>query len=136
MTQRQPRFLPDDVNGHRLFEIASERRRARNVAGLGDIVMVGSVREARDRGILHARDMFIHLHARGVRFKDGPRLDVDTGIWRTASGQRSTTSLREADGLIATDGETQALKGRRLHLMGYGDWTASASATVSTAWPP
>jgi cation diffusion facilitator CzcD-associated flavoprotein CzcO len=140
-TLRRPRFLPDDVDGRVLFELASARQRARSagedvagVSSLGDIVMVDSVRVARDRGVLRARDMFTRLDERGVRFRDGSLLEVDTIIWctgfRPALGHLSALGLRGDDGLIATDGETQALKEPRLHLIGYGDWTGAASATL------
>jgi cation diffusion facilitator CzcD-associated flavoprotein CzcO len=140
-TLRPPRFLPDDVDGRALFDLATARQRARSaggdaagVAGLGDIVMVESVREARDRGVLRARGMFTRLDERGVRFRDGSLLEVDTIIWctgfRPALGHLSALGLRGEDGLIATDGETQALKEQRLHLIGYGDWTGAASATL------
>ena len=49
-TPREPRFLPDDVDGRALFAAATERVRAQaegrehaGVGGLGDIVMVASV---------------------------------------------------------------------------------------------
>jgi putative flavoprotein involved in K+ transport len=56
VTLRPPRFLPDDVDGRALFRVATSRRAAldegrtdpRGVAGLGDVVMVESVRAARD----------------------------------------------------------------------------------------
>ncbi len=75
VTPRSPRFLPDDVDGRVLFAAATERVRAlqqgrehAGVGGLGDIVMVASVRAARERGVLHARPMFERLdrHRRGV----------------------------------------------------------------------
>ncbi|NIK59815.1 ArsO family NAD(P)H-dependent flavin-containing monooxygenase [Kribbella shirazensis] len=140
-TLRPPRFLPDAVDGRVLFELASARQRARSsgegaagVSGLGDIVMVESVRRARDRGVLRARDMFTQLDARGVRFRDGSLLEVDTIIWctgfRPSLGHLAALGLRGEDGLIATDGATQALKEPRLRLIGYGDWTGAASATL------
>ena len=57
VTPRPPRFLPDDVDGRVLFDVATQRtprpREGRadtgGVAGLGDIVMVPPVKDARDR---------------------------------------------------------------------------------------
>jgi cation diffusion facilitator CzcD-associated flavoprotein CzcO len=140
VTLRPPRFLPDDVDGHDLFSIATARRRRLDsgaaddagVMGLGDIVMVPSVREARDRGVLHAEPMFDRLVPKGVAWRDRV-LDVDAVIWCT--GFRPTLShlsplgLRNAEGHIATHG-TQAVDEPRLHLLGYGDWTGPASATL------
>ncbi|TDO44205.1 cation diffusion facilitator CzcD-associated flavoprotein CzcO [Kribbella sp. VKM Ac-2527] len=140
-TLRPPRFLPDDVDGRALFEIATKRHRARQfgerdaggVSGLGDIVMVESVREARDRDVLHARDSFARLVDHGVRWRDGTASSYDTIIWctgfRPALGHLTELGLRGPDGLIPTDG-TRAIKESRLHLIGYGDWTGPASATL------
>ncbi|MGW1345653.1 ArsO family NAD(P)H-dependent flavin-containing monooxygenase [Kribbella sp. NPDC002412] len=141
VTLRPPRFLPDDVDGRALFEIATRRHRARQlgepdsggVAGLGDIVMVDSVREARERGVLHARRPFARLVDHGVRWHDGTESSFDTIVWctgfRPALGHLTALGLRGPDGQIPTDG-TQALKEQRLHLIGYGDWTGPASATL------
>jgi cation diffusion facilitator CzcD-associated flavoprotein CzcO len=141
VTLRPPRFLPDDVDGRALFEIATRRHRARQlgepdaggVAGLGDIVMVDSVRDARDRDVLHARRPFTRLVDDGVRWTDGTESTFDTIIWctgfRPALSHLSRLGLRGPDGLIPTHG-TQAIKEPRLHLIGYGDWTGPASATL------
>ena len=141
VTLRPPRFLPDDVDGRALFEIATKRHQARRrgeadtggVGGLGDIVMVESVREARDRDVLHARRPFARLVDHGVRWPDGTESSFDTIIWctgfRPALGHLAGLGLRGPDGRIPTDG-TQAIKEPRLHLIGYGDWTGPASATL------
>ncbi|HEX8971752.1 ArsO family NAD(P)H-dependent flavin-containing monooxygenase [Oryzihumus sp.] len=141
VTPRQPRFLPDDVDGRVLFEVATARRRALDagradtggVASLGDIVMVPSVREARARGVLVAHPMFERLTAEGVAWSDGRRSRADTVLWctgfRPALGHLAPLGLRGPDGHIATDG-TRAIGEPRLHLLGYGDWTGPASATL------
>lgn len=141
VTLRPPRFLPDDVDGRALFEIATQRHRARlagesdggRVAGLGDIVMVESVRRARDRGVLHAREPFARLVGHGVRWHDGSESSFDAMIWctgfRPVLGHLAGLGLRGPDGLIPTDG-TEAIKEPRLNLIGYGDWTGPASATL------
>ncbi|MFB6722907.1 ArsO family NAD(P)H-dependent flavin-containing monooxygenase [Kribbella sp. NPDC056345] len=141
VTLRPPRFLPDEVDGRALFEIATARHRARQaggpdtggVGGLGDIVMVESVREARDRDVLQAREPFARLVDHGVRWRDGSESSFDAIIWctgfRPALGHLRTLGLRGHDGLVPTDG-TQAVKESRLHLIGYGDWTGPASATL------
>lgn len=140
-TLRPPRFLPDDVDGRALFAVATARRKALDagqqdtagVAGLGDVVMVLPVREARDRGALHARPMFERLTPTGVAWADGTQQDADAIVWCT--GYRpdlaplSTLGLRGPDGRIPTV-DTQALGEPRLHLLGYGDWTGPASATL------
>jgi hypothetical protein len=57
VTLNDPKFLPDDVDGRVLFERATVRLKAHRqgrvspepTGGLGEIVMVPSVKEARDR---------------------------------------------------------------------------------------
>lgn len=141
VTQRPPRFLPDDVDGRVLFDVATARRRALDagrsdsggVASLGDIVAVPPVRAARDAGLLSAQQMFTGLTATGVRWPDGTREAVDTVIWctgfRPALAHLAPLGLRGRRGRIATDG-TRAVAEPRLHLIGYGDWTGPASATL------
>jgi putative flavoprotein involved in K+ transport len=141
ITQRPPCFLADDIDGRALFDAATARRRALDqgstdtggVASLGDIVAVPPVREARDRGLLTARPMFTRLHSGGVEWADGTRAEADAIIWCT--GFRPTLShlaplqLRGPRGHIVTNG-TRAVEEPRLRLLGYGDWTGPASATL------
>ncbi|MBT3155192.1 NAD(P)/FAD-dependent oxidoreductase [Streptomyces sp. CHD11] len=141
VTQRPPRFLPDDIDGRALFDVATARRRALDagrtdtggVASLGDIVAVPPVRAARDAGLLTAKPMFSQLTAHGVRWADGSRAGADAVIWctgfRPALSHLAPLNLRGPRGHIPTDG-TRAPGEPRLHLLGYGDWTGPASATL------
>ncbi|MEV5603182.1 ArsO family NAD(P)H-dependent flavin-containing monooxygenase [Streptomyces sp. NPDC052299] len=141
VTRRPPRFLPDDIDGRALFDVATARRRALDagrtdtggVASLGDIVAVPPVRAARDAGLLIAKPMFAQLTPIGVRWADGSRSDADAVIWctgfRPALAHLAPLNLRGPRGHIPTDG-TRALGEPRLHLLGYGDWTGPASATL------
>ncbi|AJP00565.1 pyridine nucleotide-disulfide oxidoreductase [Streptomyces cyaneogriseus subsp. noncyanogenus] len=141
VTRRPPRFLADDIDGRVLFDVATARRRALDagrsdiggVASLGDIVAVPPVRAARDAGLLSAKQMFTGLTATGVRWPDGTREAVDAVIWctgfRPALAHLAPLGLRGRRGHIATDG-TRAIAEPRLHLIGYGDWTGPASATL------
>ncbi|MEU7646315.1 ArsO family NAD(P)H-dependent flavin-containing monooxygenase [Streptomyces huasconensis] len=140
-TQRPPRFLADDIDGRALFDVATARRRALEegrtdtggVASLGDIVAVPPVRAARDAGLLSAKPLFAQLTATGFRWADGSQSDADAIIWctgfRPALAHLAPLNLRDARGHIPTDG-TRALGEPRLHLLGYGDWTGPASATL------
>ncbi|QEU83475.1 ArsO family NAD(P)H-dependent flavin-containing monooxygenase [Streptomyces viridosporus] len=137
-TRRPPRFLPDDIDGRVLFDVATARRRALDegrgdtggVASLGDIVAVPPVRAARDAGLLDLKPMFPRLTATGIRWADGSRSDADAVIWctgfRPALAHLAPLNLR---GHVATAG-TRAVGEPRLHLLGYGDWTGPASATL------
>ncbi|MEU2286099.1 ArsO family NAD(P)H-dependent flavin-containing monooxygenase [Streptomyces sp. NPDC013178] len=141
VTQRPPRYLADDVDGRALFDAATARRRALDegrtdtggVASLGDIVAVPTVREARDRGLLKASPMFTRLVPGGVEWADGTRTAADAVVWctgfRPALSHLAPLRLRGRRGHIATTG-TRAVDEPRLHLLGYGDWTGPASATL------
>ncbi|MFB7115421.1 ArsO family NAD(P)H-dependent flavin-containing monooxygenase [Streptomyces sp. NPDC056190] len=141
VTQRPPRFLADDVDGRVLFDVATARRRALDagrtdtggVASLGDIVAVPPVRAARDAGLLNAKPMFTRLTTTGVQWADGSRTGADAVIWcsgfRPALSHLGPLQLRGTRGHIATEG-TRAVGEPRLHLLGYGDWTGPASATL------
>lgn len=142
-TSRPPRFLPDDVDGRELFAAATARiealrqgREHAGVGGLGDVVMVDSVREARDRGDLKPHPMFSHLTPTGVAWRDGSALDADAIIWctgfRPALRHLRPLHLRDPEGRVPVDGAsgTRADGEPRLHLVGYGDWTGPASATL------
>lgn len=141
VTQRPARFLADDIDGRALFDAATARRRALDtgntdtggVASLGDIVAVPPVRAARDGGFLKAQPMFARLFEDGVEWADGTRARAEAVIWctgfRPALSHLAQLGLRGARGHIPTHG-TRAVHEPRLHLLGYGDWTGPASATL------
>ncbi|MFE1307619.1 ArsO family NAD(P)H-dependent flavin-containing monooxygenase [Streptomyces sp. NPDC058755] len=141
VTQRPPRYLADDIDGRALFDAATARRRALDegrtdadgVASLGDIVAVPPVRAARDGNLLKASPMFTRLVQCGVEWADGTRAEADAIIWctgfRPALSHLAPLQLRGRRGRIAMQG-TRAVDEPRLHLLGYGDWTGPASATL------
>ena len=141
VTLRPPKFLPDDVDGRVLFDVATARRRALDagerdpggVAGLGDVVMVESVRDARDRGVLEAKGMFERLTPTGIEWGDGSGQDADVILWCTGFRpdlpHLAPLGLRR-DGIHPATTGTRAVDEPRLHLVGYGDWTGPASATL------
>jgi cation diffusion facilitator CzcD-associated flavoprotein CzcO len=141
VTERPPVFLPDDVDGGVLFQRATERWRAQQAGrpvddlpgGFGDIVMVPSVVEARTRGVLNSREPFDGFTERGVRWRDGSESALDAVIWctgfRPALDHLQSLDLIDAQGKVAVDG-TRSLLEPRLWLVGYGDWTGMASATL------
>ena len=140
VTQCPPRFLPDDVDGRVLFDVATRQLLARQngvpatgVSGLGDIVVVPSVRAARDRGSLVAQQMFSRLTESGIAWPDGRTEPADTVIWctgfRPSLSHLAPLRLSRVDGHIATR-ETEAVDDSRVRLLGYGNWTGTASATL------
>ncbi|MFZ3498259.1 ArsO family NAD(P)H-dependent flavin-containing monooxygenase [Streptomyces sp. 5.8] len=141
VTQRPPRYLADDIDGRALFDAATARRKALDagstdtggVATLGDIVAVPPVRAARDSGLLDAKPMFTRLTATGAEWADGTFAEADAVIWctgfRPALAHFASMRLRGSHGHITTVG-TRAVDEPRLHVLGYGDWTGPASATL------
>lgn len=141
VTLREPRYLADDIDGRALFDHATARRRALDegrtdtggAASLGDIVAVPPVRAARDVGLLKAQPMFDRITPTGVAWADGMIAEADAIIWctgfRPALSHLAPLGLRGPRGHIRTTG-TQAIGEPRLHLLGYGDWTGPASATL------
>lgn len=138
-TLQPPRFLPDDVDGRTLFDAASARYRA-IAAGetapppsLGDVVMVPSVKAARERGVLQARAMFQRFTPRGVVWPDGQHEDVDAVVWCTGFqpdlAHLAPLGVVENDGRVRVNG-TRSVREGRLWLVGYGSWTGFASATL------
>ena len=140
VTLKEPTFLPDDVDGRVLFERASQRYRSMQegnakepVGGLGDIVMVRPVKEARDRGALKSVRPFGGFTEDDVVWPDGTEEPIDAVIWCT--GFRPSLEHLEPLGVIGEDGRvaldgTRSILEQRLWLVGYGDWTGYASATL------
>lgn len=137
VTQDEPAFLPDDVDGRVLFERATARvlshGDAAPVGGFGEIVMVPPVRAARERGVLEAVRPFVRMTPTGVVWPDGREEAINAVIWctgfRPALSVFAPLGVIEPDGLIRVDGQ-QAVKEPRLWLLGYGSWCGSASATL------
>ncbi|GAA1429608.1 ArsO family NAD(P)H-dependent flavin-containing monooxygenase [Microlunatus lacustris] len=145
VTARPPRFLPDDVDGRTLFELATRRVRAAaageesepGVGGLGDIVMVPPVLAASRRGDLEAEPMFDRLVPTGVAWDQPPReLEVDAVVWCTGFRpdlrHLAGLPLTRRDGLPVTDPQlpSRSVDDPALFFLGYGDWCGPASATL------
>ena len=141
ITLEPPLLLADDVDGRVLFERATARWKAQQegriidapVGGLGDIVMVPPVKEARERGVLHSVRPFDRFTKTGVVWPDGMEEEIDAVIWctgfRPALGHLQALDVIEADGRVLVS-ETRSVKQPNLWLVGYGDWTGAASATL------
>ena len=141
VTPQPPIFLSDDVDGRVLFERATARWKAQEgtgpagppPGGLGDIVMIPAVQEARARGVLHAVQPFIRFTETGVVWGDGTETPVDAIIWctgfRPALEHLALLGVVNPDGKVAVEG-TRSIQEPRLWLVGYGEWTGFASATL------
>ncbi|NVO84705.1 ArsO family NAD(P)H-dependent flavin-containing monooxygenase [Hymenobacter terrestris] len=139
VTEKEPRFLPDDVDGRVLFTQATQRYHALSGAAaappptLGDIVMVPPVQDARGRGVLGSVRPFVRFTPTGVVWADGREESVDAVIWCT--GFRPALSFLAGLGILQPDGRVatevaRATAAPGLWLVGYGTWTGFASATI------
>ncbi len=136
-----PEFLPDDVDGKKLFDqataiyLAKKRGEQLNkkMFDLGNIVMVPSVKQARDRGVLDEYKILKGFDKDRVLWEDGSSDYIDAIVWCT--GFHYNTSFldglthRSPKGKIVTKG-TNAEEVQGLWLVGYGGWTGMASATI------
>ena len=143
-TREPPTFLPDEVDGRYLFEQATARYRAVQEGrtpdpprSLGDVVMVAPVRAARDRGALRAEPMFVRFTPTGVVWPDGREEDIDAVIFATgfrpALEHLAPLGLVDAEGrieMVSGGSGTRAARVPNLWLIGYGEWTGFASATL------
>ena len=139
VTYAPPTFLPDEVDGRVLFEQATARFNAAQEgrpfqpANLGDIVMVPAVKEARERGALSSVRPFTTITPSGVVWSSGREEEVDAIVWATgyrpALDHLAPLGLVEQTGRVSLAG-TRSVREPRLWLLGYGDWTGFASATL------
>lgn len=143
-TLTSPTFLPDEIDGRYLFEQATARYRALQEGrtpdpprSLGDIVAVPAIREARERGVLNAVPMFERFTENGVVWPDAREERVDAVVF--ATGFRPALSHLKPLGVVGVNGRVDILReGSRarsaeqpmLWLVGYGEWTGFASATL------
>ncbi|MFE7564872.1 pyridine nucleotide-disulfide oxidoreductase, partial [Kitasatospora sp. NPDC057500] len=99
----------------------------------GTVILGTPVRAARDAGLLVAHPTVERLTASGAAWVDGAAWDCDTVVWCT--GFRPDLAAlrplgpRPSHGRIPTEG-TRSVEDPRIHLLGYGDWTGPASATL------
>ena len=140
-TAKVPQFLPDDIDGRVLFDVASARYYAQRKVevfddskyNLGSIVMVPSVQEARQRKVLNHRGSLNIIYGKGVVWEDGIEEEFDTIIWCTGFGFATDHLKRlvqpDRRGKIPTAG-TKCIEVPGLWLVGYGQWTGFASATL------
>ncbi|MFJ9948365.1 ArsO family NAD(P)H-dependent flavin-containing monooxygenase [Kitasatospora sp. NPDC091207] len=135
VTRRPARFLPDEIDGRALFDLATRRVQGDGprIGDLGDIVAVPPVRDARDAGLLAAHPMFDRLTSHGPAWADGTAWPCDAVIWCTGFrpdlAALRPLGLAQTRGRVPTDG-TRSTQDPRIHLLGYGDWTGPASATL------
>lgn len=142
-TREPPTFLPEHVDGRYLFEQATARWRAMQEGrtpepprSLGDIVRVPPVRAALARDALRPVPMFERFTPDGAAWPDGRTAAADAVIlatgFRPALEHLAPLGVVDATGRapMATRGGTRVAGRRPLWLVGYGEWTGFASATL------
>ena len=140
VTRVEPKFMPDEVDGRYLFDRASERYQALQSGegvtasqGFGSVVMVPPVKEARERGVLTSVRPFKRFTETGVVWQDGREEAIDAVIWCTgfepALDHLAPLGVLDENGKIEVNG-TRSVREPRLWLVGYGEWTGYASATL------
>src|SRR5699024_10858409 len=89
-TRRPPRFLPDEIDGRALFQLATrhvqdtdDTENPGGIAALGDIVATPPIRQARDAGLLTPTPMFCGFTSTGVQWSTGDQVALDAVIWCT-----------------------------------------------------
>jgi thioredoxin reductase len=138
-TKESPTFLPDYVDGRYLFNTATSRYKEYLKSGekkaenhLGFIVQVEPVKKlVKEENMLYY-DMFEYFTENEAVWKDGKKAKIDVIIYCT--GFKSSISYLENlkimhNNRIKTKG-TRAENIKGLWLVGFGDWTGYASATL------
>jgi putative flavoprotein involved in K+ transport len=139
ITQKEPRFLPDHIDGRFLFDAATQMYEAQKAGkqykppSLGDIVMVDSVKDARSRGVLKSLRPFNHFTEDSIVWDDGREEKIDVVIFCTgfkpALKHLAGLNVINGDGKSDTHGtKSKLIDG--LWFVGYGNWTGFASATL------
>lgn len=139
ITLEEPYFLPDDIDGRYLFNAATQKFLGKPTntssgikASLSNIVMVESVKEARNRNVLHTKRPFKSFYEHGVIWEDDTKEVFDLVIWCT--GFKANLEHLKTLGIVENNriktNDTRSVKESKLWLVGYGNWTGFASATI------
>lgn len=139
ITMKEPCFLPDHIDGRYLFDAATQMYEAQKAGkefkppSLGDIVMVEPVKDARERKVLRSVRPFDHFTPDSLVWSDGRKEKVDAVIFCT--GFKPALQHLSGLGIVTPDGKVDTLGTKSkltegLWLVGYGNWTGFASATL------
>ena len=140
VTAKAPKFLPDHIDGRYLFDAATQMYEAKKAGkklespSLGDIVVVPTVKQARARDVFdHPYPPIDHFTDLGIMLVNGSELLVDSVIFctgfRPSLQHLNELGIDTSAGKIPVNG-THAAEVPGLWLVGYGEWTGFASATL------
>lgn len=137
-TSKSPEFLADHIDGRYLFDQATQMYEAKKRGedyippSLGDIVMVSSVKDARDRNVLESVGQIQSFHENSVIFENGNEVMIDAVIFCT--GFRSDFShlkhIIDVSNRKLHVKENESVECPGLFFVGHGNWTGFASATL------
>lgn len=145
-TLNPPNFLPDYIDGRDLFHFASAAYQKGDkksdfcgVSSLGDIVMLDSVKNARQRGVLVSSGKIKEFTSNGVIWEnDNEEESFDVVIFCTGFKsnlkhlvsliENSKVLLKERD--LNTEPIFESDIFPNMFFVGYGNWTGYASATL------
>lgn len=135
-----PKFLPPDVDGRVLFNSATQIYENKKAGvnkpvsnNLGNIVRLPKVKEAEIEGAYENYFKIKRFVNNGVVKSDGTKQSIDVVIWCTGfnynTGHLKPVVEVDKKGKIQLE-ENQSLDVEGLWLVGYGNWTGFASATI------
>lgn len=137
-TSKEPVFLPAHVDGEFLFNQATLMYEARKrgeefkPASLGDIVQVPAVKQALQDGRLINKKGISSIDKEGMQWEDGSHTPAEAIIWCTGF----KPALDHLPPEVSVNGKKVPMAGNMvrdlagLWLVGYGNWTGFASATL------
>ncbi|SIR31936.1 ArsO family NAD(P)H-dependent flavin-containing monooxygenase [Maribacter ulvicola] len=138
VTLEKPVFLPEEIDGRYLFNQANKKYFNQPNASdplqvsLSDIVQVESVKEGLIRGVFKDNRPFTSFYENGVVWQDGKKEVFDAIIWCTGFKPHLNhlNSLNIVENNKVATNHTRAIKEPNLWVVGYGNWTGFASATI------
>lgn len=138
VTLHPPIFLPDHIDGRYLFIQANESyfnketKEYNQRVSLSDIVQVESVKEGLQKDIYKDFRPFKAFYEYGVIWSNGKKEKFDVVIWCTGFKPNldHLQKLNIIDKNRIETNYTQSVKEPGLWLVGYGNWTGFASATI------
>lgn len=138
ITIETPIFLPEDVDGRYLFNQANESyfnketKEYRQKVSLSNIVQIKSVKEGLKYGVYKDFRPFKAFYENGVIWQDDSKESFDVIIWCTGFKPNldHLKRLGLTDNYRIKTQKTHAINEPALWLVGYGNWTGFASATI------
>lgn len=138
VTLKEPKFLPKEIDGRYLFKQATESYVNNDTesytqkVSLSDIVQIKTVQEALKRDVFKDYRPFTSFYEDGVIWEDTTKEPVDVIIWCTGfrANLEHLSALQITQNNKTNTTGTKATDINGLWLVGYGNWTGFASATI------